>query len=119
MVAKHEVGHALVGTALTKFLQFQAPVNKLSIIPLVGGALGFTYTPPNTEDRSLLFNDEIRGRLSLLMGGRAAEELTCEQVSTGAVDDIKRATDLARQAIVQLGINEAIGPINIDVLADY
>lgn len=78
VVAKHEVGHALVGTALTRFLKMQAPVNKLSIIPLVGGALGYTYTPPNQEDRSLLFDDEIRGRLALLMGGRAAEELTCE-----------------------------------------
>ena len=60
-----------------------AQVVKLSIIPRSGGALGFTYTPPKTEDRALMFDNEIRGQLALLMGGRAAEELTCSHLSTG------------------------------------
>lgn len=60
-------------------------MEKLSIIPRSGGALGFTYIPPTTEDRALLFDSEIRGQLAMLMGGRAAEELTCDAVSTGAV----------------------------------
>lgn len=60
-------------------------MDKLSIIPRSGGALGFTYIPPATEDRALLFDREIRGQLAMLMGGRAAEELTCDAVSTGAV----------------------------------
>ncbi len=58
-------------------------VEKLSIIPRSGGALGFTYTPPKTEDRALMFDNEIRGQLAMLMGGRAAEELTCSHLSTG------------------------------------
>ena len=57
-------------------------VEKLSIIPRSGGALGFTYTPPKTEDRALMFDNEIRGQLATLMGGRAAEELTCGHLST-------------------------------------
>ena len=58
-------------------------MEKLSIIPRSGGALGFTYTPPKTEDRALMFDNEIRGQLATLMGGRAAEELTCGHLSTG------------------------------------
>lgn len=58
-------------------------VEKLSIIPRSGGALGFTYTPPKAEDRALMFDNEIRGQLAMLMGGRAAEELTCGHLSTG------------------------------------
>lgn len=57
-----------------------------------GGALGFTYMPPRTEDRALMFEREIRGQLAVLMGGRAAEALSCESLSTGASDDIRRAT---------------------------
>lgn len=59
-------------------------VEKLSIIPRSGGALGFTYTPPKSEDRALMYDCEIRGQLATLMGGRAAEQLTCTAVSTGA-----------------------------------
>lgn len=78
-----QVGHALVSTAVARLLPGSASVQKLSIIPRTGGALGFTYIPPNTEDRALMFDSEIRGQLSMLMGGRAAEQLTCASVSTG------------------------------------
>lgn len=81
VVAKHEAGHALVSTAVQVLIPTSAPVEKLSIIPRTGGALGFTYIPPNAEDRALLFDSELRGQMAMLMGGRAAEELTCGQVS--------------------------------------
>ena len=80
------------------------------IIPRSGGALGFTYMPPKTEDRALMFDSEIRGQLAVLMGGRAAEQLTCESLSTGAVDDIKRATELAQRA-VSVGVAAAGGAV--------
>jgi cell division protease FtsH len=74
-----------VSTAVSRLLPAaSASVQKLSIIPRTGGALGFTYIPPNTEDRALLFDAEIRGQLAMLLGGRAAEQLTCGAVSTGA-----------------------------------
>ncbi|KAF5831580.1 ATP-dependent metallopeptidase Hfl [Dunaliella salina] len=93
-----------------------AEVEKLSIIPRSGGALGFTYIPPRTEDRSLLFETEIRGQLAMLMGGRAAETLTCASVTTGAMDDIRRATELAARTISEFGLNSSIGPINVAAL---
>lgn len=117
VVAKHEVGHALVSTAVAKLLPEAAAVEKLSIIPRSGGALGFTYIPPKSEDRALMFDCEIRGQLAMLMGGRAAEQLTCGAVSTGAVDDIRRATDLAYRSVSEYGLSAAVGPLNVSVLA--
>lgn len=91
---------------------------KLSILPRSGGALGFTYTPPTTEDRYLLFIDELRGRLVTLLGGRAAEEFIYSgRVSTGALDDIRRATDMAYKAVAEYGLNEAVGPISLATLS--
>lgn len=116
VVARHEVGHALVSTAVAALIPGAATVEKLSIIPRSGGALGFTYLPPKEEDRALMFDTEIRGQLAMLMGGRAAEALTCDAVSTGASDDIRRATDLAHKAVTQFGLSESIGPLNVDVL---
>ncbi|GBF89670.1 ATP-dependent zinc metalloprotease FTSH, chloroplastic-like [Raphidocelis subcapitata] len=117
VVARHEVGHALVGTAVARLLPGSPEVEKLSIIPRTGGALGFTYSPPRAEDRALLFDSEIRGQLAMLMGGRAAELLTCPSVSTGAVDDIRRATDLAYRAVCEYGLSPAVGPLNVSVLS--
>lgn len=92
---------------------------KLSILPRSGGALGFTYTPPTTEDRYLLFVDELRGRLVTLLGGRAAEEIIYSgRVSTGALDDIRRATDMAYKAIAEYGLNPTIGPISLSTLSN-
>lgn len=116
-VAKHEVGHAMVATAVARLVPSLPDVEKLSIIPRSGGALGFTYTPPKSEDRALMFDSEIRGQLAMLMGGRAAEHLTCAAVSTGAMDDIRRATDLAYKSVSEFGLNPAVGPLNVGVLA--
>ncbi|XP_026424797.1 ATP-dependent zinc metalloprotease FTSH 7, chloroplastic-like [Papaver somniferum] len=118
VVARHEAGHAVVGTAVAKILTGQPRVEKLSILPRSGGALGFTYTPPTSEDRYLLFIDELRGRLVTLLGGRAAEEFVYSgRVSTGALDDIRRATDMAYKAVAEYGLNETIGPISITTLS--
>lgn len=93
-------------------------LQKLSILPRSGGALGFTYIPPGAEDRNLLFIDELRGRLVILLGGRAAEEVVYHgRVSTGALDDIKRATDLAYKAVAEYGLSSTIGPISISTLS--
>lgn len=64
-----------------------------------------------------MFSTEIRGQLAMLMGGRAAEALTCASVSTGAVDDIRRATDLALRSVSEYGLSAAVGPLNVGVLA--
>lgn len=64
-----------------------------------------------------MFDREIRGQLAMLMGGRAAEQLTCAAVSTGAVDDIRRATDLALRSVSEFGLSAAVGPLNVGVLA--
>ncbi|CAL8466132.1 g5668 [Coccomyxa elongata] len=118
VVARHEAGHALVATAVRVLIPTSAAVEKLSIIPRTGGALGFTYVPPRTEDRALLFDTEIRGQMAMLMGGRAAEELTCSQVSTGAVDDIKRCSSLAYQTVSEFGLSSAVGPLSVSSLAN-
>ncbi|KAK9755720.1 hypothetical protein RND81_01G045400 [Saponaria officinalis] len=118
VVARHEAGHAVVGTAVANLLPGQPRVEKLSILPRSGGALGFTYTPPTNEDRYLLFVDELRGRLVTLLGGRAAEEFAyAGRVSTGAFDDIRRATDMAYKAIAEYGLSQTIGPISVSTLA--
>ncbi|KAL0451255.1 UNVERIFIED_CONTAM: ATP-dependent zinc metalloprotease FTSH 9, chloroplastic [Sesamum latifolium] len=118
VVARHEAGHAVVGTAVANLLSGQPRVEKLSILPRSGGALGFTYTPPTNEDRYLLFVDELRGRLVTLLGGRAAEEFIYSgRVSTGALDDIRRATDMAYKAVAEYGLNETIGPLSLATLS--
>lgn len=92
---------------------------KLSILPRSGGALGFTYIPPTNEDRYLLFVDELRGRLVTLLGGRAAEEVVYSgRVSTGALDDIRRATDMAYKAVAEYGLNDTIGPVSLSTLSN-
>ncbi|KAJ6755282.1 ATP-DEPENDENT ZINC METALLOPROTEASE FTSH 7 CHLOROPLASTIC [Salix purpurea] len=118
VVARHEAGHAVVGTAVASILTGQARVEKLSILPRSGGALGFTYIPPTNEDRYLLFIDELRGRLVTLLGGRAAEEVVYSgRVSTGALDDIRRATDMAYKAVAEYGLNQIIGPVSLATLS--
>ncbi|CAI9106931.1 OLC1v1006180C1 [Oldenlandia corymbosa var. corymbosa] len=118
VVARHEAGHAVVGTAVANLLPGQPRVEKLSILPRSGGALGFTYIPPTTEDRYLLFVDELRGRLVTLLGGRAAEEVIYSgRVSTGALDDIRRATDMAYKAVAEYGLNETVGPLSLATLS--
>ncbi len=105
-VAYHEVGHAFVGALMPG----GGKVSKISIVPRGLGALGYTLQTPE-EDRFLMIEDELRGRIATLLGGRAAEELVLGKVSTGASDDIQKATDLAERAITQYGMSQTLGPI--------
>ncbi|MGF1604691.1 MAG: ATP-dependent zinc metalloprotease FtsH [Thermosynechococcaceae cyanobacterium] len=105
-VAYHEVGHALVGALMPGGQQ----VSKISIVPRGMGALGYTMQTPQ-EDRYLMIEDELRGQLAMLLGGRAAEEIVFGKVSTGASDDIQKATALAQKAVTQYGMSATLGPI--------
>ncbi|MDX2228784.1 MAG: ATP-dependent zinc metalloprotease FtsH [Leptolyngbyaceae cyanobacterium bins.349] len=104
-VASHEVGHALVGALMPGGNK----VSKISIVPRGLGALGYTLQLPDS-DRYLLLEDELRGQLATLLGGRSAEELIFGKVSTGASDDIQKATDLAERAVTQYGMS-TMGPV--------
>ncbi|MEM6868958.1 MAG: ATP-dependent zinc metalloprotease FtsH, partial [Cyanobacteria bacterium P01_C01_bin.121] len=105
-VAYHEVGHAIVGALMPD----SQNVSKISIVPRGQGALGYTMQTPG-EDRFLMMEDELRGQLATLLGGRAAEEIIFGKVSTGASDDIQKATDLAEKAVTQYGMSSSLGPI--------
>jgi cell division protease FtsH len=105
-VAYHEVGHALIGALLPNV----GKVEKISIVPRGLGALGYTLQMPE-EDRFLMTEDEIRGQLMMLLGGRSAEELMLGRISTGASDDIQKATDLAERFVTLYGMSEELGPI--------
>lgn len=117
IVSAHEVGHAVVGTAVGNLIPGTSRPEQLSIVARSGGALGFTYIPPGEEDRKLMFADELRGRLVTLMGGRAAEIVACSRVSTGALDDIQRATDLAYKSIAEYGLSPTVGPVSVPTLS--
>ena len=104
-VAYHEIGHALVAASLPGV----DPVLKVSIIPRGIGALGYTIQHP-TEDRFVLAASELRNRIAVLMGGRAAEVLLFEgDISTGAADDLQRATDIATEMVTLYGMAESVG----------
>jgi cell division protease FtsH len=103
-VAYHEVGHALVAARSPG----ADPVHKISIVPRGRGALGYTMQVPEV-DRFLLTRGELLGRLRTLLGGRVAEELALGEPSTGAQDDLQRATALARQIVTVHGMSPAIG----------
>ena len=104
IVAHHEAGHALVAELRPKADR----VAKISIIPRGVAALGYTQQQP-TEDRYLLTRGELLDRIDVMLGGRAAEELLCGDVSTGAQDDLQRATDLARDMVTRYGMSDALG----------
>ncbi len=106
VVAYHEMGHALVSMALPGM----DPVHKISIIPRGISALGYTMQRP-IDDRFLLNRGELRGKMAVLMGGRAAEALTFSDISTGAVDDIDKATEIARNMVTRFGMSEKLGQI--------
>ncbi len=105
-VAHHEVGHAIVGSLMPG----TDKIEKISIVPRGVGALGYTLQLPE-EDRFLMIEDEVRGRIATLLGGRAAEELMFGKVSTGATDDIQKATDLAERYVNLYGMSDRLGPI--------
>src|SRR5690606_37562313 len=101
IVAYHEAGHAIVAERI----ELAEPVKKVSIVPRSIGALGFMQQIP--EERLLLQEDELRGRLAVLLGGRAAERLVFGQVSTGASNDLERATQLAQRMVTEFGLSRA------------
>jgi len=103
-VAYHEVGHALVAA----HSEHADPVHKISVVPRGRAALGYTMQLPN-EDQFLLTRSELVDRICGLLGGRAAEELVFSEVSTGAQNDLERATALARQMVTMFGMSERIG----------
>ncbi len=105
-VAYHEVGHAIIGALMPG----AGKVEKISVVPRGVGALGYTIQMPE-EDRFLMLEDEIRGRIATLLGGRSAEETVFGKVSTGAADDIQKATDLAERAITVYGMSDRLGPV--------
>ncbi|MBC7097605.1 ATP-dependent metallopeptidase FtsH/Yme1/Tma family protein [Candidatus Bipolaricaulota bacterium] len=107
-IAYHEAGHALVG----KLLPHADPVHKISIIPRGEGALGFTLQLP-TEDRYIVSREELFDKLTVLFGGRAAEEVVFGSKTTGAAEDFKQATEIAKRMVVEYGMSEALGPINL------
>ncbi len=109
IVAYHEMGHALVSMALPGVDE----VHKVSIIPRGIGALGYTIQRP-TEDRFLMTEAELRDKIAVLMGGRAAEKLVFDHLSTGAADDLARATDIARSMVARYGMDPDLGSVSYE-----
>jgi cell division protease FtsH len=106
IVAYHELGHAIVAMALPG----QDPVHKISIIPRGIGSLGYTIQRP-TEDRFLLTREELENRMAVLLGGRAAEYIFFHHLSTGAADDLVKATDTARSMVLRYGMDKELGHV--------
>ena len=105
IVAYHEAGHAVVAESVPA----AEPVKKISIVPRGMGALGYMQQLP--EERMLFQEDELHDRLAVLLGGRAAEQVVFGKVSTGASNDLERATDLARRMVCEFGMSATIGPV--------
>src|SRR5262245_16394328 len=108
-VAHHEIGHALVALVVPGTDQVQ----KISIIPRGVAALGYTLQLP-TEDRFLMTESELKNKIAVLLGGRVAEELIYQEVSTGARDDLLKATDIAKSMIKAYGMSEKVGQLSFD-----
>jgi cell division protease FtsH len=104
IVAYHEAGHALVAERV----ETADPVHKISIIPRGVAALGYTQQLPS-EDRYLLQRKELEDRIAVLLGGRAAEEIVFNEISSGASNDLERATDIARRMVTELGMSPTVG----------
>ncbi|HEX7051872.1 MAG TPA: cell division protein FtsH, partial [Longimicrobiales bacterium] len=108
IIAYHEAGHAIVAERV----ETADPVHKISIIPRGVSALGYTQQLP-TDDRYLLQRKELLDRLTVLLGGRAAEGLVFDEISTGAGNDLERASEIARRMIIEFGMSDAVGPVNL------
>ena len=108
IVAFHESGHALVA----KLIPDADPVHKISIIPRGSHALGYTLQLPE-EDRFLASKQELFGKICLLLGGRVTEEIVFGDVTTGAQNDLERATGIARQMVTQFGMSDKVGPMTL------
>ncbi|HEX6158805.1 MAG TPA: ATP-dependent zinc metalloprotease FtsH [Thermoanaerobaculia bacterium] len=109
IVAYHESGHALVAT----FSPGMDPVHKISIVQRGFGALGYTMQLP-LEDRYLMQRKDLLNQLAVLLGGRTAEEIALGEISTGAQNDLQRATDIARAMVTEWGMSDVLGAINYD-----
>jgi cell division protease FtsH len=109
IVAYHEAGHAIVASILPNL----DPVHKISIIGRGFGALGYTMQVP-LEDRYLLSRSDLKSQLAVLLGGRSAEEIAFGEISTGAANDLQRATDIARAMVTEYGMSDALGAVNYD-----
>jgi cell division protease FtsH len=109
IVAFHEMGHALVALSLPGV----DTVHKVSIIPRGVGALGYTIQRP-IEDRFLMTKEELENKMAVLLGGRAAELIVFEHLSTGAADDLRRVTDIARSMVTRYGMSEKLGSVAYD-----
>ena len=109
IVAYHESGHAIVATVLPSL----DPVHKISIVQRGFGALGYTMQLP-LEDRYLMQRKDLYHQLAVLLGGRTAEEIALGEISTGAHNDLQRATDIARAMVTEYGMSDELGAINYD-----
>ena len=109
VMAYHEMGHALVARALPG----SDPVHKVSIIPRGIGALGYTIQRP-TEDRFLMTRGELEDKMTVLLGGRAAESIVFGEISTGAADDLAKATDIARSMVTRYGMDDNLGMVSLE-----
>jgi cell division protease FtsH len=109
IVAYHESGHAIVATSIPGM----DPVHKISIVQRGFGALGYTMQLP-LEDRYLMQRRELLAQLAVLLAGRTAEELALDEISTGAQNDLQRATDIARSMVTEWGMSETLGAIHYD-----
>jgi cell division protease FtsH len=107
IVAYHESGHAIVASMLPGL----DPVHKISIVQRGFGALGYTMQLP-LEDRYLMTKTDLLGQLAVLLGGRSAEEIAFGEISTGAQNDLQRATDIARAMVTEFGMSETLGAVN-------
>jgi len=108
-VAHHELGHALVALSIPG----ADAVQKISIIPRGIAALGYTIQLP-TEDRFLMTKSELENKIAVLLGGRVAEEIIYREVSTGAQDDLMKATDIAKSMVKRYGMSEKLGLLSFD-----
>jgi len=108
IIAFHEAGHAMVA----KMLPGCDPVHKISIIPRGHNALGYTLQLPE-EDRFLISKGELKNRICVLLGGRVAEELYCDDITTGAQNDLERATQIAREMVTEFGMSDRLGPVRL------
>jgi cell division protease FtsH len=109
IVAYHESGHAIVASVLPGL----DPVHKISIVQRGFGALGYTMQLP-LEDRYLLTREDLQSQLSVLLAGRSAEEIAFGRISTGAQNDLQRATDIARSMVTEFGMSDLLGAVNYD-----
>jgi cell division protease FtsH len=108
IVAYHEIGHALVGLSLPG----AETVQKITIVPRGVAALGYTLNVP-TEERFLMTRSELEARIAMTLGGRAAEEIACEDISTGAHNDLEKATGIARSMVTEYGMDPGLGQVRL------